>query len=195
MNIARRFIFSFRQPLAALAAGTAIAIGLSACSPTETALPEPTAAPTSSTEPAPAAETPADTAAASPETAVTKTYLKDGVAISGADPVAYFSEAAFVPGSADYTYEWQGATWQFASAENRDRFASNPAQYAPEYGGFCAWAVAAKNTLVPTDPNAWSIVDGKLYLNANQQVQNRWQADEPGFIAQADSNWPTLAQP
>ncbi|WP_121969644.1 YHS domain-containing (seleno)protein [Leptolyngbya sp. BC1307] len=188
---------SFRQPLAALAAGTVIAIGLAACSPTETALPEtalpePAAAPTG-TEPA--AQPPAVTAAASPETAVTKTYLKDGVAISGADPVAYFSEAAFVPGSADYTYEWQGATWQFASAENRDRFASNPEQYAPEYGGFCAWAVAAKNALVPTDPNTWSIVDGKLYLNANQQVQNRWQADEPGFIAQADSSWPTLAQP
>lgn len=96
---------SFRQPLAALAAGTAIAIGLAACSPTETALPEtalpePAAAPTG-TEPA--AQPPAVTAAASPETAVTKTYLKDGVAISGADPVAYFSEAAFAPGSADYT--------------------------------------------------------------------------------------------
>ncbi len=123
-----------------------------------------------------------------------KTYAEDGVAISGADPVAYFTDEAYVPGSADYTYEWQGTTWQFVSSENRDLFAANPEQYAPEYGGFCAWAVAAKKTLVPTDPNAWSVVDDKLYLNANQKVQSNWIKDIPGFIAQANSNWPSLSQ-
>ncbi|MEM8505683.1 MAG: YHS domain-containing (seleno)protein, partial [Cyanobacteria bacterium P01_D01_bin.1] len=66
--------------------------------------------------------------------------------------------------------------------------------YAPEYGGFCAWAVAAKDTLVPTDPNAWSVVDNKLYLNANQRVQATWEEDIQGFIAQADNKWPALAQ-
>ena len=121
-------------------------------------------------------------------------FAKDGVAIEGADPVAYFTEEAYVPGSAEYTHEWQGATWQFASAENRDLFAENPEQYAPEYGGFCAWAVAAKNTLVPVDPNAWSVVDGKLYLNANQKVQTNWLEDVPGFIAEANENWPSLSQ-
>lgn len=123
-----------------------------------------------------------------------KIFAKDGVAIGGADPVAYFTEATYVPGNAEYAYEWQGATWQFASAENRDIFAENPEQYAPEYGGFCAWAVAAKNTLVPIDPEAWSVVDGKLYLNANQKVQTNWLKDVPGFIFEADSNWPTLSQ-
>ncbi|EDX84997.1 YHS domain family [Synechococcus sp. PCC 7335] len=124
----------------------------------------------------------------------TKTYAKDGVAIGGADPVAYFTEEAYVPGSADYTHEWQGVTWQFSSEENRDLFAENPEQYAPEYGGFCAWAVAAKNSLVPIDPNAWSVVDDKLYLNANQKVQADWTEDIPGFIAKADDNWPALSQ-
>lgn len=126
--------------------------------------------------------------------AVSPLFSEGGVAIAGADPVAYFTEEAYVPGSAEYTYDWQGATWQFSSAENRDLFAANPEQYAPEYGGFCAWAVAAKNTLVPVDPNAWSVVDGKLYLNANQKVQNNWLEDVPGFISQADENWPSLSQ-
>ena len=121
-------------------------------------------------------------------------FAEDGVAIAGADPVAYFTEEAYVPGTDEYSYDWQGATWQFASAENRDLFAENPEQYAPEYGGFCAWAVAAKNTLVPVDPNAWSVVDGKLYLNANQKVQTNWLKDVPGFITEANDNWPSLSR-
>ncbi|MEM6450854.1 MAG: YHS domain-containing (seleno)protein [Cyanobacteria bacterium P01_D01_bin.105] len=123
-------------------------------------------------------------------------YLKDNLAIGGADPVAYFDDGLaageFVEGSADYTHEWKGVTWQFASAENRDAFAAEPEKYAPQYGGYCAWA-AAQNQLAGISPGAWSVVDGKLYLNANKNIQARWEKDIPGFIAQADDNWPTLS--
>ncbi|MEM8506017.1 MAG: YHS domain-containing (seleno)protein, partial [Cyanobacteria bacterium P01_D01_bin.1] len=158
-----------RSTLVAGALGLAIAVN--ACTTTPTV-------DQSSTDSSPVAQTQpaADTAQSAPATkTATKTYAENGVAISGADPVAYFTEATYVPGSADYTYDWQGTTWQFSSEENRDLFAANPEQYAPEYGGFCAWAVAAKDTLVPTDPNAWSVVDNKLYLNANQRVQATWE--------------------
>lgn len=118
-------------------------------------------------------------------------FTEDSIAIQGADPVAYFIENRYVPGSADYTYEWGNATWQFASTENRDLFAENPKQYAPQYGGFCAWAVAEGYT-APIDPNAWEIVEGKLYLNYDARVQRRWQRDIPGNIARANENWPEV---
>ena len=175
----------------ALVAGAlGLAIALTACggSPTSSSA---TSSPTEPVDSTTAAEAPATSEST---TADNQTYTEDGVAISGADPVAYFTEEAYVPGSADYTYDWNGVTWQFASAENRDLFAANPEQYAPEYGGFCAWAVAAKEALVPTDPNAWSVVDGKLYLNANQKVQSNWEKDIAGFIAKANNIWPRLSQ-
>ena len=118
-------------------------------------------------------------------------FTDDSIAIRGADPVAYFTENRYVPGSADFTYEWADATWQFASAENRDMFALTPEQYAPQYGGFCAWAVAEGYT-APVDPNAWEIVDGKLYLNYDARIQRRWQRDIPGNIARANENWPEV---
>lgn len=191
MKITQRLIVTTSQSASLLRnvlIGTTISLsfGLIACSPADVAIPS---GPETTTE-ATASEDgiTGNTAAATP-----KVYAKDGVAIGGADPVAYFTQETFVSGSADYTHEWQGVSWQFASAENRDAFARDPEQYAPQYGGHCAWAVAAKNTLVPIDPNAWRIVDGKLYLNANKRVQGTWEKDIPGFIAQADSNWPVLA--
>jgi YHS domain-containing protein len=114
------------------------------------------------------------------------------IAIQGADPVAYFTAGAYVPGSDQFVYDWSGATWYFASAANRDAFASNPQQYAPQYGGFCAWAVSQGYT-APIDPEAWKIVDGKLYLNYDRNVQARWERDIPGNIAKADANWPQVA--
>lgn len=114
-----------------------------------------------------------------------------GTAIDGTDPVAYFTEGRPVEGSSDYTYDWNGATWRFASAENRDKFAAAPESYAPQYGGYCAWAVAQGYT-ASTDPDAWKIVDGKLYLNYNASVQSKWEADVPGHITSADSNWPSV---
>ena len=116
-------------------------------------------------------------------------YAEDGVAIDGADPVAYFTESKAVIGDAAFAHEWQGATWHFSSAEHRDLFAENPEQYAPQYLGYCAWAVSQGYT-APIDPEAWKIVEGKLYLNYDQRVQDRWAKDIPGNIAKADANWP-----
>ncbi|MEM9154194.1 MAG: YHS domain-containing (seleno)protein [Cyanobacteria bacterium P01_F01_bin.33] len=116
-------------------------------------------------------------------------FVDNGIAIRGADVVAYFSESSYVPGRAEFAYEWGGATWQFANAQNRDEFVKNPGQYAPQYGGFCAWAVSQGYT-APVDPTAWEIVNGKLYLNFNASVQRRWQQDIPGNIAKGDRNWP-----
>lgn len=116
-------------------------------------------------------------------------YAEDGVAIKGADPVAYFTDSQAVIGSSEFAYEWLGTEWHFASAENRDLFAANPEQYAPQYTGHCAWAVSQGYT-APIDPEAWKIVDGKLYLNYSKQVQDRWAKDIPGNIAKADANWP-----
>jgi YHS domain-containing protein len=114
-----------------------------------------------------------------------------GVAIEGYDPVAYFEQGEPVEGSADHALEWQGATWRFASAAHRDRFAAEPEKYAPQYGGYCAYAVA-KGTTAGIDPEDWTVVDGKLYLNYSKKVQKQWQKDIPGHIAKADENWPKL---
>lgn len=113
---------------------------------------------------------------------------EDGLAIRGTDPVAYFTQSSPVAGKSEFTHDWSGATWLFATAENRDLFAANPEKYAPQYGGFCAWAVSQGST-APIDPQAWKIVDGKLYLNFNKGIQSRWEQDIPGNIAKANSNW------
>jgi YHS domain-containing protein len=114
-----------------------------------------------------------------------------GVAIKGYDPVAYFTMGRPVEGSRDYEYQWMGATWRFASAENRDVFAADPAKYAPQYGGYCAYAVSQGAT-ADIDPAAWHIEGGKLYLNLSPQVQSIWLKDIPGYIAKADANWPKI---
>jgi hypothetical protein len=118
-------------------------------------------------------------------------YAERGVAIRGTDPVAYFTESRAVAGDPAITAEWGGATWRFASAANRDRFLADPAAVAPQYGGYCAWAVANGYT-AETDPEAWRIVGGKLYLNYSKDVQADWETDIPGNIAKADTNWPGL---
>jgi len=120
-----------------------------------------------------------------------KIFVKDGVALGGTDPVAYFEVGEPVQGSASHTHEWRGAQWHFANAEHRERFAETPEAYAPQYGGWCAWA-AAENYAAETMPEAWNIVDGKLYLNANMQVKLRWERDIEGFIMAADANWPDI---
>ncbi|HEX5078492.1 MAG TPA: YHS domain-containing (seleno)protein [Geminicoccaceae bacterium] len=116
-----------------------------------------------------------------------------GTAIEGYDPVAYFEQGRPVEGDSDYSYDWMGATWYFASAENRDRFAADPDRYAPQYGGYCAWAVANGYT-AKIDPEAWAVVDDKLYLNYSQDVQRQWQQDVPGNISKADANWPAIRE-
>ena len=119
-------------------------------------------------------------------------YTADGkVAIAGADPVAYFTDGKPVAGKPDIAHAWGGVTWRFASAANRDAFAAEPSRYAPQYGGFCAWAVS-NNYTAKIDPDAWSIVDGRLYLNYDKSIQSRWTLDKPGNITKADANWPGI---
>jgi len=126
------------------------------------------------------------------ELATAPVYAPDGVAIRGTDPVAYFTEGRAVAGSEAHSFDWNGATWHFASADNRAAFAAEPETYAPEYGGFCAWAVAEKGTLYATQPENWAIVERKLYLNYNDNIEARWQQDIPGFIAKGDARWPEI---
>jgi len=114
---------------------------------------------------------------------------ESGHAIRGFDPVAYFTDGAPQPGSESYAHDWNGATWLFTSAEHRDAFAADPERYAPQFGGYCAYAVA-KGHAANADPRVWSIVDGKLYLNLGPGVQTMWQEDVPGNIARAQNNWP-----
>ena len=116
---------------------------------------------------------------------------RDGLAIKGYDTVAYFSEGRPVKGKKEFQYEWNGARWRFASAEHRDLFKSNPTRYAPQYGGYCAYAVSQGKT-ADIDPYAWNIVNGKLYLNLNRDVQKLWSKDIPGYIRKADRNWPRI---
>jgi len=119
-------------------------------------------------------------------------YTSWGKAINGYDPVAYFLQGKPVEGKSDFTHSYMGANWRFASAGNRDKFAAMPEKFAPQYGGYCAWAVSQGYT-ASTDPQAWKIVDGKLYLNYSKGVQKQWQDGGPRkLIAAGDRNWPKL---
>lgn len=115
-----------------------------------------------------------------------------GLAIKGYDPVAYFTDGQPVKGSPQFTYAYKGATYQFASAASRDQFAKDPEKYAPQYGGFCAYAVS-RNYTADTDPLAWKVVNGRLYLNYSRGAQAKWEVDVPGNIVKGDTNWPGLS--
>lgn len=110
-------------------------------------------------------------------------------AIRGYDPVAYFSEHRPVKGDPGISHSWNGAVWYFSSEKNRAAFASAPESYAPAYGGYCAYAVANGYTAT-TDPDAWSVVEGRLFLNFSQGVKQRWEKNTGGYIENADANWP-----
>ncbi|HPE48953.1 MAG TPA: YHS domain-containing (seleno)protein [Hyphomonas sp.] len=114
-------------------------------------------------------------------------------ALQGYDPVAYFEQGEAVKGSDDFTTEYIGATFKFASAADRDAFIADPAAYAPQYGGYCAWAMA-DGKYAKGDARYWRIVDGKLYLNYNAGIQKKWEKDVPGFISKADTHWTELRQ-
>lgn len=128
-----------------------------------------------------------------PESEYTRVFTTEGVAILGTDPVAYFTLGQPTAGDPAYSHDWNGVTWHFATAQHRDLFAADPEKYAPQYGGFCAFAVSRGYT-ADIDPNAWRIVDDKLYLNLSPGVQARWERDIPGNISRADQNWPRLAR-
>lgn len=123
-----------------------------------------------------------------------------GFAASGYDVVAYFgldqspvgtAQPAGVPGNADITAEYNGATWAFSTEGNRDAFLRDPAKFAPQFDGHCAYGVS-KGGKVPANPNLWRIIDGKLYLNITKNVVGFWEEDIPGNISLADTNWTNI---
>lgn len=116
---------------------------------------------------------------------------KAGVAIRGYDPVAYFTQGKPTKGDPKFTAKYDGATYNFASAVNRDAFIKDPARFAPAFGGFCAMGAVFEKKL-DGDPNLWKIVDGKLYLNVGTPAQKRWLEDVPGNIEKAKQNWPKI---
>jgi YHS domain-containing protein len=121
----------------------------------------------------------------------TYTSLFSSLGAGGYDVVAYFRQGKPVEGSDAFTATYKGATWRFASAEDRALFVKNPAAYAPQYGGYCAWAVAHDYT-ASGDPKVWRIVNGRLYLNYDTDVQAQWSQDVPKYIADGDRNWPSV---
>lgn len=122
--------------------------------------------------------------------AINTTYFGN-LAVQGYDTVAYFTENRPVEGKKSFEYEWMGANWRFSSAENLNLFKENPEQYAPAYGGYCAFAVS-QDTTASIEPEQFTIHEGKLYLNYNKAVNTKWLADRDAFIVDADRNWPEL---
>ncbi|MEO0882406.1 MAG: YHS domain-containing (seleno)protein [Pseudomonadota bacterium] len=117
----------------------------------------------------------------------------NNLALGGYDAVSYFADGP-VEGSADYATTYKGASFQFASQENLDTFLGDPDKFAPAYGGHCAWG-AANAAAYPGDPKVWAIVDDRLYLNYNTEVQEGWNEDRAGFIETADAAWPGVLNP
>ncbi|MEL6298089.1 MAG: YHS domain-containing (seleno)protein [Pseudomonadota bacterium] len=114
-----------------------------------------------------------------------------GYAIKGFDPVAYFTVGKPAKGSAEFTSEYKGAKWKFASAENKALFDADPAKYEPAYGGYCAYGVA-QGALVKIEGDSWAIRDGKLYLNYDRNIQKRWAKRPASYIKTANTKWPKL---
>jgi len=116
---------------------------------------------------------------------------ENGVALKGHDPVAYFSAGKPMSGQAGIEHRWRGLTWRFASVANRDAFAAEPERYAPQFGGYCAFAIS-RGYIADIDPAAWAVERGKLYLNNNAFAHQLWEVDRPGNIAAGERNWPLV---
>jgi hypothetical protein len=112
-------------------------------------------------------------------------------AIRGYDPVAYSTAGKPVKGDQNLVFHWMDANWYFSSKENLNSFSKSPDKYAPQYGGYCAYGMSEGHK-APTDPNAWTIVDGKLYLNYSLKVKESWKKDQMQRIGQANKNWPQV---
>ena len=119
------------------------------------------------------------------------TGLFSNDAIKGYDTVAYFTENKAVEGSDEFSTEYKGANWLFSSQENLDLFKENPEKYAPQYGGYCAYAVS-QGTTASIQPDLFTIHNGKLYLNYNKSINDKWSKDKDGYITAADKNWPNV---
>lgn len=118
-------------------------------------------------------------------------FAPNGKAIKGFDPVAFFKDNKPVAGVDSLSFTWKGAEWLFSSRENLEDFKSNPEQFAPQYGGYCAYGTAAGHK-APTETDTWTILDGKLYFNYNTDVKAKWIKDQKALIEKADKNWPEL---
>jgi YHS domain-containing protein len=114
-----------------------------------------------------------------------------GIAIGGYDVMTYYSGEAPRRGSAEHAVQWKGVIWQFTSARNRETFEANPRAFAPQYGGYCAYAVS-HGYLASGDPGAWEIRDGRLYLMHSPSIREMWQRDRAGHIKRAEANWPAV---
>ena len=119
------------------------------------------------------------------------TFMHDGKAIRGFDPVAYFTAGKPVKGDDQFVFEWNKAKWYFASKQNLDLFKANPSKYAPQYGGYCAYGLS-KGYKAPIAADAWTIDNGKLYLNYNLDVREEWNKERKQRIEKADKNWPSI---
>jgi uncharacterized membrane protein len=124
------------------------------------------------------------------EKAEIDTGAMEGAALGGNDAVSYFSGTP-AKGSDEFSTDWKGAKWKFVSAANRDAFTASPEKYAPQYGGYCAYAVS-KGATAPGDPAVFTVQDGKLYMNFSPAVKVTWAKDIPGNITKADGNWPNV---
>jgi YHS domain-containing protein len=118
-------------------------------------------------------------------------YEPSGIAIRGTDTVAYFTQGKPVAGSDTFTTQWQGATWKFASQEHLDLFIAAPEKYAPQFGGYCAYGVF-KGQLVKIEPENWTIIEDKLYLNFNDGIQKTWEKDPQRYIKAANLGFDKL---
>lgn len=120
-----------------------------------------------------------------------RTTLFGNLAVEGYDTVAYFIDNKATKGKKDFQFEWHGANWRFSSEEHLNLFKQMPEKYAPQYGGYCAWAVS-NNSTAGIDPEQFSIVEGRLYLNYNKSIQEQWLPEKEKRIEQADKYWPRL---
>lgn len=118
------------------------------------------------------------------------TSWKNDLAVSGYDTVSFFSGKPN-EGKPEYSYSYKGAEWRFSTRGNLELFKTNPEAFLPQYGGYCAWAVA-KGKLAKGSPKHWTVEDGKLYINFNARIKRRWEKDVIGFIEEADSEWPEI---
>jgi YHS domain-containing protein len=118
-------------------------------------------------------------------------FIKNGVAINGYDAVAFFDQSKPVKGSPEFPYPYKNATWLFASREHLDAFIKTPEHYEPQYGGYCAYGTSQGHK-APTQADTWTITNGKLYFNYNQQVKEMWSKNEGYYISLADEKWPSV---
>ncbi|MCG8571036.1 MAG: YHS domain protein [Spirochaetes bacterium] len=119
-------------------------------------------------------------------------YQEKGIVIAGYDTVAFFTQNRAIKGSSQHQVTWDNGVWYFSSEQNKELFLASPADYVPQYGGYCAWAMS-KGNFSKVDPVYWKIHENKLYLNYNKNITQKWLKNIPGFIENADMHWKKLS--